>query len=107
MNTVIVVTLLTVATILVKSKTIPSSYIPAEDLLGTIFADEKPKVKVTPRSCTNNSCTIEEIYEIFGVEPIPVEVKMKSNTTGNRVAFAGEECPSKFVRVGDSCIETD
>lgn len=108
MNTVTLLALLTVCTILVKSKNIPNSYTPPEDLLEKIFADEKSEVKSSPRSCANNTCTIKEIYEIFGVEPIPLEIKMKPNSKDtNRVAFAGGECPTEYVKIGGSCVETD
>ncbi|CAB3232348.1 unnamed protein product [Arctia plantaginis] len=111
-----VVVILVVFTTQVTSK-VPNLYKPSEKQLRIVFPDEydvikltKPrteKIKDTPTSCKNKTCSLEEIYDIFGIDPTPIEITLKLKKSDDRIALAGDECAAGSVKVKGICIEED
>lgn len=94
---------------------VPNLYKPSVEQLRIVFPDEydiikdkssRTKIsKGTGTSCKNKTCSLEELYEIFGIDPSLL--RFKTTTDTNRISFNGNKCPTGLVRLIEKCKTED
>lgn len=89
---------------------VPKLYKPSEEQVFIIFPDEykssrTKKDKGMETRCKNKTCSLEELYEIFGIDPSLL--RFKTTTDTNRISFNGNKCPTGLVRLIEKCKTED
>lgn len=114
MKTTIPATIISILLTLVASRTLKDKLKPTEDVLKIIFPDEYDnlniqkigKAKTAPKKCAGEKCTLEEIYEIFDLDPQLITPSSRLNETDDRAALGGDDCPTGYVRISNTCTES-